>query len=87
MRAIMPVVRASVDRSRLEAPAEGVRPMTRLEWGVWLWGALTLSLTIAIPAFVFSGEHPLNRWHWMAASGFSAAHPTCTEIMARPILA
>jgi hypothetical protein len=29
--------------------------MTRLEWGVWLWGALTLSLTIAILAFVFSG--------------------------------
>ena len=29
--------------------------MTRLEWGVWLWGGLTLSLTIAILAFVFSG--------------------------------
>ena len=32
-----------------------MRPMTRLEWGVWLWGGLTLSLTIAILAFVFSG--------------------------------
>jgi hypothetical protein len=29
--------------------------MTRLEWGVWLWGGLTLALTIAMLAFVFSG--------------------------------
>jgi hypothetical protein len=53
--------------------------MTRLEWGVWLWGGLTLSLTIAILAFVFSGGLRLLQ---PAEQGrlSQALRPTATEV-------
>jgi hypothetical protein len=53
--------------------------MTRLEWGVWLWGGLTLSLTIAILAFVFSGGLKLLQ---PAEQGqpSQALRPTASEV-------
>jgi hypothetical protein len=53
--------------------------MTRLEWGVWLWGGLTLSLTIAILAFVFSGGLRLLQPGEQAQQS-QALRPTASEV-------